>query len=128
MSEVERSEIGDAPPIRRSILAATLLVLGAPTAFLVALSVRYMLVRPACGSAAARVLLELGTLIVLAFSAGVVLQAWRLMGRALRDVTDEAHHQPRFLFTLALAFGVFCLLSGLALWAPSLFLSPCGRP
>jgi hypothetical protein len=128
VSESLREKIGDKPPIRRSILGAAALFLGAPTAFLAALGVRYVLVRPACGNGGMRTLLEVATLIVLLGATWVLWRSWQVMGRRAREVQDDPGDQPRFVATSALLLGGFCLLSGIALWLPSLFLSPCGRP
>lgn len=128
MTEVKREEIGDAPPIRGPILSAFALMIGGPAAFLTALGVRYSLVGPACEITAARVALELSTLIGLAAAgAAVWLGLKRLSIGSPEDLIDQ-HDQPRFIAAFGLLAGALSLLAGLALWLPSLFLSPCGRP
>ena len=128
MSEIRREEIGDAPPVRGSILGAFALMMGGPFAFLTALNVRYALVGPACEIGAARVALELSTLIgLVAAAAAVWLGLRRLSIGSPEDLVDQLD-QPRFIAAFGLLAGSLSLLAALALWLPSLFLSPCGRP
>lgn len=128
MSEVERSEIGDAPPVRRRQLLGLLLLAGAPAAFFVALNIRYSLAGLSCTSAGARVALELGTLVGLLGAAGAAYVGWTWMSGNYDSIEHTAQEQRRFLGACGLMSGALFLLSSLALWLPSLFASPCGRP
>jgi predicted transporter len=126
--DIQREHIGDARPIRRSSLVALMLMAGAPLAFLTAQVLRYALTGPACEIGAVRLALELATLVGVAGAAAVAWYGWRVTGTRVDADAIGRDAQPRFMGNLALMLGALFLLAGAALWLPSLFLSPCGRP
>jgi small-conductance mechanosensitive channel len=127
----ERSDHEDLafpPPADSRDVRASLLVIVPALAFLATLAARYTLTTPACGSTSARVLLEVVALLGALAAAAPGFEIMRRVGlRELRSSSDlggrEGSH--RMLQQLGLLVSVFFTLLVIAIWIPSLVLSPC---
>ena len=128
-SDSAGSEVGLPDPIGREDAVPWLLALGPPFAFLAVLAVRYALTSAACELLTVRLLLETAPAAGLLLVARSGLAARRRLGAESAATTSDApgvEASHRLLLELALLGSVFFGLVTLAVWLPSLLLSPCG--
>jgi hypothetical protein len=124
----DHEDLAFPPPMDRRDVRAWLLA-GVPAlAFLITFAARYALTTPACGSASARVLLEVTALLGVLAAASPALEISRRVGLgSLRASSDMGGHagSHRMLEQLTVLGSAFFTLLVVAIWIPSLVLSPC---
>jgi small-conductance mechanosensitive channel len=128
LAAAEHDEVALPTPVDRRDLRAWLLTAAPPVAFFATLAIRYGLTSSACGSAVARTIFELVALIGVAACAASGLHVARSLGfdqlRASSDLPGrEGSH--RLLAQLTVLMSGFFTLLTVAIWIPSLVLSPC---